>query len=266
MALEVRTREAFPQDYLDTNNNLGLAYQDAQNFTEAYQAFDAAIDTVESLRDEILSGSGEEDYKTKLAERYNRSYRGMVETCLDLTNITEAIDYVERSKTRNLVEEILSRDLKTIFTADVVTQLEQYRDEIAIGQYQIQHSKTDNPTALAQRLQELRQQRNDLQDHYLPIGYSFNFEQFQKKLDHHTAMVEFYITWNKLLTFIFTAQSQQPIVWQSQPQDLDKFVNWKNDYLKAYKTEKSDWQNELSNRLHELADILSINDIIQQIP
>nr|WP_229415352.1 CHAT domain-containing protein [Moorena bouillonii] len=265
---EVRTHEAFPQDYLDTKNNLGFAYQDAQNFWEAYNAFDAAIKTVELLRDEIISGSGVEEYKTKLAEKYNQSYRAMVKTCLELDKITEAIEYVERSKTGNLVEKILSRDLKTIFPVDVATQLQQYRDEIAAGQNQIQQGKAYNPNALAQRLQELRQQRNDLQDQYLHIGSSFNFEQFQNNLDDNTAIVEFYITGDKLLTFIFTGQTQQPIVWQSEPKDLDKLENWKNEYLKAYKaykTEKYDWQNYLSNRLHELADILSIDDIIQKI-
>ncbi|WP_424100365.1 CHAT domain-containing protein [Moorena producens] len=265
-ALRVFTFEAFPQDYLDTNNNLGFAYQDAQNFPEAYKAFDAAIKTLEFLRDEIISGSGVEEHKTKLAEKNKKSYQGMIETCLALTNITEAIEYVERSKTRNLVEEILSRDLKTIFPTDVVTKLEQYRDEIAAGQEQIQQGKADNPTALAQRLQELRQQRNDLQYKHLRIGSSFNFEEFQNNLDDHTAIVEFYITGDKLLTFIFTRQTQKPIVWQSQPQDLDKLVNWIYEYLLSYYTKKTDWQNDLSHRLHSLADILSIDDIIQQIP
>ncbi|NEO39720.1 MAG: CHAT domain-containing protein [Moorea sp. SIOASIH] len=265
-ALEVRTREAFPYEWAQTQNNLGLAYQDAQNFPEAYKAFDAAIKTVESLRDEILSGSGVEEYKTKLAEEWNKVYRGMVATCLELNNITEAIEYVERSKTRNLVEEIISREINTIFPPEVVTKLEQYRDEIAIGQYQIQHGKAENPTALAQRLQQLRQQRNDLQDQYLPIGSSFNFEQFRETIEENTAIVEFYITWNKLLTFIFTDQTQQPIVLQSEPQYLDKLVNWVNGYLGSYNNEKYDWKKNLSNRLHLLAEILHIDDIIQQIP
>ncbi|WP_293054461.1 CHAT domain-containing tetratricopeptide repeat protein [Moorena sp. SIO3F7] len=266
-ALRVRTFEAFPQYYLDTNNNLGLAYRDAQNLPEAYKAFDAAIKTVEFLRDEIIYGSGVEEYKTKLAEQYHQSYRGMVETCLALTNITEAIDYVERSKTGNLVEKILSRELKTIFPADVVTQLEQYRDEIAIGQYKIQHGKAENPTALAQHLQELRQQRNDLQDQHLPIGSSFNVDKFQNKnLDDQTAIVEFYITEDKLLTFIFTRQTEQPIVLQSEPKDFKKFQKWGNGYLRAYYNKKFHWQRRLTTLLHLLAKILHIDDIIEQIP
>ncbi|WP_424098027.1 CHAT domain-containing protein [Moorena producens] len=266
LALEVHTREALTQDYLDTINNLAFAYQHAQNLPKAYNAFDDAIKTVEYLREEMIFGSGVEEYKTKLAEEWNKVYQGMVEVCLELGNIREAIEYVERSKTRNLVEQILSRDLNTIFPPYVVTQLEQYRDQIAAGQYQIQHSKAGNSTALAQHLQELRQQRNDLRDHYLPIGSSFNFQQFQNNLDDHTAIVEFYITGDKLLTFIFTRQTQQPIVLQSAPQDLDELVNWRNEYLQSYHTNKSDWQNDLSNRLQLLSQILHIDDIIQQIP
>ena len=296
-ALRVYTREAFPYDWALTQNHLGIAYQDAQNFPEAYKAFDAAIKTVESLRDEILSGSGVEEYKTKLAEEWNKVYRGMVATCLELNNITEAIEYVERSKTRNLVEEIISRDLKTIFPPNVVTKLEQYRDEIAAGQYQIQHGKAENQKVLAQHLQQLRQQRNDLQDQYLPIGSTFQFKQFQQKLDDRTTIAEFYITGNQLLCFLFNRH----IVWHSKLEDLeesiplwqiyvlrwavesesyslmryvceklgsshfDKFLNWANGYWRAYNNEKYDWQNDLNNRLHLLAEILHIDDIIQQI-
>ncbi|NEO38176.1 MAG: hypothetical protein F6J90_18315 [Moorea sp. SIOASIH] len=63
----------------------------------------------------------------------------------------------------------------------------------------------------------MRQKRNDLQDQYLPIGSSFNFEQFQNNLDDHTAIVEFYITGDKLITFIFTRN----LVWHSKLEDLE---------------------------------------------
>ncbi|NEO38177.1 MAG: CHAT domain-containing protein [Moorea sp. SIOASIH] len=46
---------------------------------------------------------------------------------------------------------------------------------------------------------------------------------------------------------------------------LDKLVNWVNRYWQAYYTKKTDWQNDLSNRLHRLAEILHIDDIIKQI-
>ena len=262
-ALKVYTFEAFPQNYAESLWGLGIAYQDTNQVTLAYNTFDSAIATVESLREEILSG---EESKRKQAEYFNGVYSRMVETCLELSNITDAIEYVERSKTRNLVEQILTRDLKTIFPPEVVTQLEKFRDEIAAGQDQIQNGKAENPQVLAQHLQELRRQRNQLQNRYLPIGFGFQFDQFQKSLDDHTAMVELYITGNKLLAFIFTIQTQQPLVWQSQPKDLDKFFKWINGYFRAYDTKPNHWQYRLSTRLHLLAQILHFDDIIQQIP
>jgi tetratricopeptide (TPR) repeat protein len=52
-ALQVYTREAFPQDHTKMLFNLGLTYQDSQQWQLAYETFAIAIDAVESLREEI---------------------------------------------------------------------------------------------------------------------------------------------------------------------------------------------------------------------
>ncbi|MGB5959731.1 MAG: CHAT domain-containing protein [Coleofasciculaceae cyanobacterium] len=270
-ALRVHTLEAFPQDHAGTQFSLGVAYQNARQFSNAYPAFASAINTVESLRGEIVSGSGMEEDKKKLAEESNRLYQRMVEVCLELAKdepkyYDQAIEYAERSKTRNLVELILTRDLKIIFPLEVVSQLEQLRDKIASEQYQLQTATADNPTALAQHLQQLRQQGNQLQDEHIRIGSSFNFKQFKETLDDRAVAVELYITSDKFLAFIFTRHSQQPIVWQSEPKDLEKLQKWANSYLKAYNNHKSHWQRRLRTRLHLLAKILHIDEIIQGIP
>lgn len=170
-ALTVHTPEALPVNYIETSSNLGLTYQAAKRFQDAENILTSAINAVDSLREEILSGN---ETTQKLAEEYNQIYLTMVEVCLVLDRVTNSIEYAERSKTRNLVEQILTRDLKTIFRPEVVTQLEKLRDEIANGQYELQTATADNPTALAQHLQQLRQKRNKLQDEYLAIGSSFN--------------------------------------------------------------------------------------------
>ena len=146
----------------------------------------------------------------------------MVEVCLKLDNATEAIEYVERSKTRNLVELILTRDRHTIFPAEVVTELDRLRDEIASGQYELQNATAEDPTALAQHLQQLRQQRNELQDRYLRIGSGFQFDSLRSTLSERTAIVEFYITADKLLVFIITKHTQEPIVFSPDLINLNK--------------------------------------------
>ena len=101
-ALSVYTREAFPSNHAQTLYNLGLAYRDNSQLPEAYNTFNTAIETVESMRSEIIIG-GEAD-RQKLAEEWNKLYQQMVEVCLEMENKTAALEYIERSKTRNLVE------------------------------------------------------------------------------------------------------------------------------------------------------------------
>ncbi|BAZ00701.1 TPR repeat-containing protein [Tolypothrix tenuis PCC 7101] len=261
-ALEVITRSAFPQNNPETPPetlfNLGSLYQENKQFDSAYNTFVVAIETVEALRGEIISG---EESKRKQAEEWNQLYRRMVEVCCQLNKTTEAIEYAERSKTRNLVEQILERDAKTIFSADVVTQLETYRDEIAVGQYQIQNAKAENPQDLAKHLQELRRQRNELQNRYLPVAYGFDFNSFQATLNENTVVIEWYILSDKILAFIVT-KTGEVTVWQSQPEDREALYIWKNQYLENYSNQKDQWRNSLESELKQLAAILHIDEII----
>ncbi|MCF2145915.1 CHAT domain-containing protein [Desmonostoc muscorum LEGE 12446] len=261
-ALTVRTKEALPENHAETLFGLGRTYQDTNKFNLAYNTFESAIVTIESLREEIVSG---EESKRKQAEQFNKVYSCMVEVCRELNKITEAIEYVERSKTRNLVEQILERDSKTIFPPEVFTQLEKYRDEIAVGQYQIQNGKAENPKDLAQHLQQLRNQRNELQNQYLPVGYDFKFDSFQGYLDEHTAIIEWYILNDKILAFIVTKQGEVN-VWQSQPEDQQALYDWVNQYLQNYYGQKGQWRNNLGEELKQLASILHIDEILTQIP
>ena len=261
-ALKVYTFDAFPENHATCSWYLGMTYQNTNQFTKAYDRFESAIATGESLRSEIVSG---EQSKRKQAEYFNQVYSSMVEVCLELGYKIQAIEYVERSKTRNLVEQILERDSKTIFPSEVVTQLETYRDEIATGQYQIQNGLAENPRILAQHLQQLRQQRNELQNRYLGVGFGFKFDSFQATLDERTAIIEWYILNEKIIAFIVT-QKGEVTVWQSQPEDRKALGYWVFQYLLNYYVTKDQWQNSLGEELKKLASILHVDEILNQIP
>ena len=258
-ALAVYTRQAFPQDFAETLFNLGLTYKENNKKSLAHDAFADAIETVEYLRDEIVSG---DESKRKLAEEYNKIYQQMVEVCLEMGKPTEAIEYAEQSKTRNLVEQILTRDLKSIVTQEEdLKKLEQLRDEIASGQYDIQNAKAENSIALAQHLQQLRKQRNELQDKYLQVGSGFQLEPFQQTLNDQIAIVYLYITNTGLERFIITCDSLKHLNVSNLPekQDLD---DWANEYLDAYTHNKIEWRNSLASRLSNLSEILHIDEIL----
>ncbi|MEH1912126.1 CHAT domain-containing protein, partial [Nostoc sp.] len=137
-ALKVYTRNAFPQNNAETLLNLGRLYQDEKQFDSAYNTFVKAIETVEALRVKIDST---EEAKRKQAEEWNQLYRRMVEVCLALARDAEAIEYIERSKTRILVE------LLTKATLTNPENLPLVGSSIQFGEIQ---NLLDNETAIIQ--------------------------------------------------------------------------------------------------------------------
>ena len=264
-ALEVYTHTDFPQHNAQILSSLGFAYQESQQLDLAYDTFKSTIGIFEDLRGEIISG---EESKRKQAEESNKLFIRMVQICLALGRETEAIEYIERSKTRNLVEEILNRDLKTIFPLAVVTQLEQLRDEIASKQNLLQTGKVKNTTFSWQHLQKLRQQRQQLQDTHLPIDYKFNFASLEKIVDNDTGIIEWYITFDKILAFVIQPGGKEIKIWESSSVEREALFDWANEYVGNYRDreQKQVWKNQLQQQLQKLASILHIEEILEKIP
>lgn len=266
-ALEIHTHEAFPQGYVVTKFNLGVAYQDAQQLPQAFDAFVAAIDTVEFLRTETASGVGGETDKIKLAESWNDLYRRTVEICLRLGYNDKALEYVERSKTRNLVELIFSRDFNNLFPSQVAIQLQQFQQEIVSRQFRLQMGTADDPTALVQQLQQLRQQQKALQDRYFPTGAGFKLESFKSTLEETTAIIQWYFTSEGFQTFIITRRSTQPIVLSYDAMAMERLEKWARAYLRLYNRSNSQWWRiQLPIRLQKLAKILRFDEILANLP
>ncbi|WP_293214283.1 MULTISPECIES: CHAT domain-containing tetratricopeptide repeat protein [unclassified Microcoleus] len=293
-ALKVCTREAFPQNHAETLFNLGIAYRKVPNLQLAHDTFAEAINTVELLRSEIHSG---DETKQKLAEEWNKLYRNMVEVCIELKNYTEAIEYAERSKARNLVELLATRDFypKGDIPETVINQLSRLRREIDTEQRRVDIEQTnrnnnggrisgerspqiDNlQTTIRDQtnLTQLRQQLNELIDREIkPIDPDFALTQEVKGISYsdiqsltaeNTAILQWYITSDRLLAFIITPESPTPIVWQSSKTDFKALENWFNEYLKDYQENKTQWQQNLASRLQSLADILHLNDLLGRV-
>ena len=263
-ALSVLTRNAFPQDWVKTAFNLGLAYQGSQQWQLAYETFADAINTVETLRSQIVSG---EEAKQKLAEEWNKLYRRMVEVCIELKHYEKAIEYVERSKAQNLVEVLAIRNLypKGKIPDVVRSELERLRQEI--------DSEDRRQTAASQPdytlINELRQRYDQLYP-FKPIQYG----EIQGLIDDHTAILQWYIFRDCFRAFIITRHGSQPLIYTFTTTDLEQLQNWRDEYLNAYyaseqtETEsepealKKQWQNSLPSRLQDLAKILQINQIL----
>ncbi|WP_026794942.1 CHAT domain-containing protein [Planktothrix mougeotii] len=302
-ALEIRTRAALPYNYVETSFNLGLAYQASQQWQFAYDTFYNAIETVEEIRAGIVKG-GDAD-KQKLAEEWQKLYQRMVEVCIELKNYTAAIEYVERSKTRNLVELLATRDLypKGDIPQTVLDELDRLRRDIETEQRRLEiEERTRNsfgdgttgerspniaalqtPPPDRSRLNELRQQLDDLITRDItPIDPDFRltqkvepipFSDIQALTGDNTAILEWYILSDRFVVFIVTPPPSpssrrdggEVKLWQSTPEDYNALRTWADDYLNAYRTDKQQWQNTLNSRLQGLGEILHFDQLLNAI-
>lgn len=175
LALKLYDSNSFPFDYSDTLLKLGIAYQNSQQLDLAYDTFKSAIANVEDLRGEIISGA---ESKRKHAEKWNQLYRRMVEVCLALDKEREAISYIERSKTRNLVELIAE---KVDFTPIEYSEIQNLLDEkTAIIQFYIFNAcfrafiitKNNDKPIIWKSTEEDLDQFRDWINKYLTLYYS----------------------------------------------------------------------------------------------
>ena len=84
-----------------------------------------------------------------------------------------------------------------------------------------------------------------------------SYSPFQATLDEHTTIVKFYITNEHLITFIVTRQTQKPIVWQSEIQNLEIWANAYLENLEDYSAQKNEWQEQLTYQLEHISLVLS---------
>jgi CHAT domain-containing protein len=275
-ALQVRTPKAFPISHIETQYLLGLTYRDAGQLLDAFSAIELAIDTLESLRSEIASGRAE----------YNNIYAWMVQVCLELGKqqpeyYNRALEFVERSKASHLVELLVGKNLypkRNCYTNQNQYQktcylLDQLRRQIpakqrqleACGDWQSQIENRSTKLIIQQELNYLQQQWHNLLQEINGLDPRFksiqqvepiSFSNIQAIADPGTAMIQWYIADDKIVTFALSAPSPHPKVWQSSSQDLKTLRD-----LASYKQ-----TDELAQLVRQLAQILQIDEILAQIP
>lgn len=224
-ALEIFTPQTFPLDCLQTGKNLGNTAFDAELWDIAIEGFAVAIEAVEQSRSWATSESRRQD----LLEEAIDIYEKIVQSYVNIDQNDRAIEYVERSKARNLVDILSGREL--------------YPKTKIPNDHNLRFSHKVEPISFYQ------------------IQALLKFE-----FDEKTAIIEWYLVSNKIFTFIITNQAKMPIVLQSSYEDIEKLVTWFNEYLEDYGQNNRQWHQQLSQRLQYLAQLLHIDQIINYLP
>jgi CHAT domain-containing protein len=292
--LEVVTPTSFPINCVVTGYYLGETAFAHKLWAEAIEGYDIALEAMETNR----SWASTEVRRQEIQQQAFSTYTNIVQAYINTSQIDKAIEYVERNKARNLVELLANRNLypKGDFSETVLNELDSRRREIDAEQRRLEikeiihnsnsgiiSGKRSQPTDTLQatlpartHLNQLRQQLDELIAREItPIDPNFRltqkvepipFSQIQALTGKNTALIEWYITEDKFLTFIITPQSPSRILWQSSKEDLEDLVNWTNEYLKIYLTNRHQWSQDLTSRLQHLAQILHLDKLLSHIP
>ncbi|NJM23590.1 MAG: CHAT domain-containing protein [Richelia sp. SM1_7_0] len=290
-SLQIQTAEDFPFECLRNSRNLGNLGFKEEHWQLATEAYNIAIQAVENLRGEAIS----ESHRQIIMAEAISVYQNIVQSYINLGQIDTAIEYAERSKTRDLVELLANRDLypKGDITQTVIIELDKLRKEIVKEEKQLATKEmSDNLAILTtegrqqqyqpqipnrSRLNQLKQQLEELiTRHITPIDPTFSltqkvepisFNDIKTLTSDNKAIIQWYITNDKILTFIIAADSEQPIIKQFPSEDRQALIEEINNYLNLYRTEtKQEWQNQLESILENFAQYLHLNEIISELP
>ncbi|MGK7900778.1 MAG: CHAT domain-containing protein [Hormoscilla sp.] len=293
LALHIYTPEADPIKCLATSRNLGNLHFTEGNWQPAIAAYENAIAAVELSRSWAINYKRREEI---IAEAID-VYQNLVQAYINTNQWDKAIETVERSKARNLVELLAKQNLKPKgVPQEISAQLDELQRSISSLERQLQvaidrlstntsgleelqrQALEESRQQLQQEWQDSRQQLDEVLNQIKPFDPSFSltqnegtirFEEIQSLVGEQTAMIEWYVTDDSIITSIITRHSSQPTIVSSSAEEREAFVDWVSKYLGAYKQYKEkrneQWKNDLSSDLAELAEILNIDQTLAEV-
>jgi CHAT domain-containing protein len=283
-ALTINTKEANPLSCLGTARNLANLHYNEKQWQPATEVYNTAIEAVENARLEALSPQDRQEILSNAIGVFHR----IVQAHLNLNQLEKALEYIERSKGRNLVELMTQKNLQPQgVNQEIITQLDELKQRVVNEQIRLQHQsinqnlmRSDNLTPYVQDQSYLKEYQQEL-DSFIgreikPIDPLFSltqkveptpFTEIKSLTDSEAFLLQWYITEEKILAFVVSSDREVK-VWQSSEDERNQLIDTVNNYLDLYysKKGKTEWRNQLSSLLQTFADILHINEILTLIP
>jgi CHAT domain-containing protein/tetratricopeptide (TPR) repeat protein len=286
-ALEIYTTTAFPVECLRTGKNLGDTAFATGHWAEAIEGYGVAIKAVETSR----SWASTEARRQEILEAEFLVYANMVQACVKNGEIGKAIEYVERSRCQRLVDLMASNDFYS--DGEIPGKAQEYLQQYESLQQQINSyrqsqnsgnkrelmgigSSTRDRAALKadnETIHSLEIQKQQVWEHIHRLDpvlagqvqvSPLNLATIQQLIGHKTtAILSFFTTRED--THIFVVRQNQITCHSCLGQGGETLQTWiAQNWLLPYLTNKSEWKNQISLLLVELASRLQVNNLIAQ--
>jgi CHAT domain-containing protein len=285
-ALKIRTKDDYPLSCLSTARNLATLHYSEEQWQPATEAYNLAIEAVENARLEALNPQSKAETLSNAIDVFHR----IVQAHLKLNQPKKALEYVERSKGRNLVELMTQKNLQPQgVSQEIIEQLNELKQRVVSEQIRLQSQtmkqnpmSRDNLTPYIQDQSYLKEYQQEL-DNFIereiktidPI-FSLTqkvepipFTDIQALTDAETCLLQWYLTGEKILAFVVSLDGDVKY-WESEEIGLQSFNEIFDNYLKLYndyrQNKSNQWKEKLPDFLEAFADTLQINHILTLIP
>ncbi|MEM9272145.1 MAG: CHAT domain-containing tetratricopeptide repeat protein [Cyanobacteria bacterium P01_F01_bin.143] len=139
-SLEIFAPTAFPSRRLQSGRDFGKAAFDAEKWQVAIEGYIAAIEAVEV----ICSWASNNQHRSEILQEEIDVYTQAVQACLNDNQPELAVEYVERSKARNLVQLFADLDNKSNkVNSNILNHLERLKKEIRGKQQELDNIPKD---------------------------------------------------------------------------------------------------------------------------
>ncbi|MEG3923304.1 MULTISPECIES: CHAT domain-containing protein [unclassified Microcoleus] len=282
LALTVCTPTAFPFECSGAGETLGKIGFAIKDWKLAIDGYGIAIEAVETRRTWATS----EFRRQEILEEAIDIYANIVQACINNKQLDKAVEYVERSRSKRLVDLMASNDLYS--SAEISAEILEYLQDFERLQQQIDkergrnqpsndfdNSKLDNSRAA---LAAYNQIIADLEAEKLLIWEQLRrldpvlagqirvnplkFPSIQKLIDKPTtAIISFYTTVSD--TFIFVVRQNEITLQSCADLGFETLHGWIfQNWLGQYVEDNNSWKEEFVGMLTKLAQQLNLNDLI----
>ncbi|HEY9795776.1 MAG TPA: CHAT domain-containing tetratricopeptide repeat protein [Leptolyngbyaceae cyanobacterium] len=286
-ALEIFTPTDFPQSCFRTGASMGYAAFQTQLWSEAIEGYSLAIEAVETSR----TWASSESRRQEILEEAIEVYENLVQACINAGQLEKAIETVERSRSKRLVDLMASNDLyqsgeippevKELLQQfdDLQQRIDQKRSSFDSGNdrelmgvgtstldraaFQAYNEAIASLEAEKQQIWEQLRRLDPVLAGEIQVSTP-DFSAMQKLIDQPTtAILSFYTTSND--TYIFVLRQNGITLHTCRAQGTETLQSWIfQNWLKPYIEDGNAWNSQISVFLSELAQRLQINDLISQ--
>ncbi|PNJ96822.1 CHAT domain-containing protein [Cylindrospermopsis raciborskii C04] len=271
-ALAIATPELSPADYLKFASHLGDLGFEQGWWDIALEGYEQGIKALETIQ---FWKSGDKS----LGEiQHPHIYQSAVRACIELHQYGKAVELVERSKSRNLVELLENKHLypKGNIPSRIYGELDRLRQAIRneVRLLEIQGEKRSHGqlnTLIEELDQFITSQVKPLDPHFSltqrvePITISKILKLVGA--DPRRVILEWYFTDDVLYTFIITANPDVPIFPHKVVISPSVIRQFSQKYLDIYRDRHNlgNWKQALPELLGELKEILQVETLLTQL-